>query len=549
MAAEDPVTGVPAWWDGAPGPMLLLRGDEVIAVNATAEAELGLAADELVGSAFIDRMLDEDADELRLVIAGLETGTVEPNRGDDHFLTVRLEGEPLITFVELHLRTAEDGLVAAIAIEASQEHRLDAVLAHLASSTFVIDQNGTMVWRPFGNAKRLGVADERALGAATLEWVHPEELPELLRIFNELLETPGLIRSQRFRTRQPYIEGGWTISRLTAVNALDDPAIRGIVVRSEEQSEVEQVDSVGRTGGTFQSLAEAAPVGIVVTDREGRVLYRNPPARAILGEGASSDWATRARPAHRDELDRIIAGALQKHERGSALIAFDHRGGTTWVKVDAEPQTDEAGRPYGAIATLQDVTAETVARDELRAAQDQLWHLANHDRLTDLPNRSMFVDRLEVALARRSRDGQGVAVLYGDLDGFKEVNDRLGHHVGDAVLVEVARRIGDTVRDTDVACRFGGDEFLVLIEGISEQAAVEEIASRLIEAVGRPMGNLDVEGHAPPEGSLTVGLTVGVAVADASATAGALLARADNAMYRAKAAGKGQFSVYDAVGS
>src|SRR5690606_37649985 len=111
-----------------------------------------------------------------------------------------------------------------------------------------------------------------------------------------------------------------------------------------------------------------------------------------------------------------------EQQEGEVLAAFDRHSGTRWISVRAVPQTDELGRPFGLIATLQDVTKETEAKQELAVAQDRLWHLANHDQLTGLPNRSLLMDRMEQAMARHRRDGHGVAVLYCDLDGFKKIN-------------------------------------------------------------------------------------------------------------------------------
>jgi diguanylate cyclase (GGDEF)-like protein len=217
------------------------------------------------------------------------------------------------------------------------------------------------------------------------------------------------------------------------------------------------------------------------------------------------------------------------------LAPFDNRSGTSWISINAVPQTDESGRPFGLIATLQDVTTETEAREELRSAQDRLWHLANHDQLTGLPNRSLLMDRVEGALARHRRDGHGVAILYCDLDGFKSINDDHGHAAGDQVLVEVAQRLVEATRDTDTVCRFGGDEFLVLVESFGGPDEVDTVAQRVVDQVAEPLASVP---------GARVGITIGVSLTDGPLSAGALLARADNAMYRAKARGKGRFEVY-----
>jgi diguanylate cyclase (GGDEF)-like protein/PAS domain S-box-containing protein len=525
----------PDWLALAPGPLVLFVDDEVVEATPTACAELHRTRDELLGTGLLDALRDEDAALLRAVLAEMRAGTATGDLGDDVFRVVRTRSGTYADFVEMRMRRIDDRRVAAVVIDASQEHRLDAIVGHLASSTFIVDERGDLIWRPLGNARRLGIADEAALGAFTLEWIHPEELPEVLRLFNDLLNAPGERRSAIIRSRQPYVDQGWTVTRLTGVNALDDPAVRGIIVRSEEQEGVAQLASVGHTGGRFQSLAEAAPIGILVTERDGRVVFRNELARDLLGDEGAESWIDQARATHRDDLVEATRRALAGEQRGTVLAPFDRREGTRWLEVTVVPQTDEDGRPFGLIATLQDVTAETEARQELRAAQDRLWHMANHDQLTGVPNRSLLVDRLDQALAREQRDHHGVAILYGDLDGFKDINDRHGHAAGDDVLIEVARRLVHTVRNTDTVCRFGGDEFLVLLERFDDPSEVVEIAERVLEIVARPLTSVR---------GAQIGITLGLAIAEPDMTAGALLAAADNAMYRAKAHGKGRWERY-----
>jgi len=144
-----------------------------------------------------------------------------------------------------------------------------------------------------------------------------------------------------------------------------------------------------------------------------------------------------------------------------------------------------------------------------------------HDPLTGLPNRTLFMDRLELALNRIAREGTQVGVLFLDLDGFKSVNDRLGHDAGDRVLAEVAERLQTSVRATDTGARFGGDEFLVLVEGVHDLEEVEEVADRIRDAVREAR----------------VSATVGIAVTDdPDVLPEDLIRAADEAMLREKAA-------------
>jgi diguanylate cyclase (GGDEF)-like protein len=176
---------------------------------------------------------------------------------------------------------------------------------------------------------------------------------------------------------------------------------------------------------------------------------------------------------------------------------------------------------------------------ERKRAELQLEELAMNDPLTGLPNRRLFLDRLAQALARTDREGQSVAVLFFDLDRFKQINDGLGHEAGDEVLVEVARRLVTRLRPSDTVARLGGDEFLVLCERIDSEHHAVDVAQRALGALSAP---LEVGGR-----ELSVGASVGIALGQArEATPSGLVRDADMAMYRAKQTGAG-FALFDAV--
>jgi diguanylate cyclase (GGDEF)-like protein len=184
-----------------------------------------------------------------------------------------------------------------------------------------------------------------------------------------------------------------------------------------------------------------------------------------------------------------------------------------------------------------------IARDisELKAAHARMSELATHDYLTGLPNRVKLYERVDLALSRYKRSGQTVALLFLDLDRFKPINDELGHHVGDAVLVTLADRMHVAVRDTDTTARIGGDEFAVLVEGYESVSLLERVAERLITAISEPITVEDT--------TVSVGVSIGIVAAGESTTdADSLLSRADAAMYEAKAAGRGCYVFADDAG-
>jgi diguanylate cyclase len=177
---------------------------------------------------------------------------------------------------------------------------------------------------------------------------------------------------------------------------------------------------------------------------------------------------------------------------------------------------------------------------KLQASQTALTRIAHQDPLTGLPNRAVVADRLQQSLARARRNGKLVGILYIDLDGFKPINDSLGHEAGDAALVEVARRIGATVRGMDTFARIGGDEFVIVIEELDLPqeraiAAASAVAAKCLETIAPPML---LKGE-----QRQLGLSIGIALGDGHSSFDALRMAADGAMYRAKRAGGGRFIV------
>lgn len=178
---------------------------------------------------------------------------------------------------------------------------------------------------------------------------------------------------------------------------------------------------------------------------------------------------------------------------------------------------------------LHFVAAQVSTAIERVRMQEQLQHMARHDALTGLPNRQLFLDRLDAALARAQRSGDGFALLYLDLDDFKLINDRHGHAAGDQLLCEVAQRLRGVVRDVDTVGRIGGDEFVLLLEAVASAADAALVIAKIQQACRAPLALADA--------SLTISPSIGMAMYPADGSGAAqLLGAADSAMYRAKQA-------------
>jgi diguanylate cyclase (GGDEF)-like protein/PAS domain S-box-containing protein len=289
----------------------------------------------------------------------------------------------------------------------------------------------------------------------------------------------------------------------------------------------------------YRTLVEHIPA-VTYTDRIDDVssaIYMSPQVEGMLGytpEEWLEDPGLWPRILHPHDKERILAEARRTDETGDPFSveyrAISKDGRVVWVRDEAVLVKDGRDTPLFWQGVIHDVT-------ERKALEDRLEHRAFHDPLTDLPNRQLFVDRLGQALRRTRRHQGRVAVLFLDLDEFKVVNDSLGHEVGDLLLTVVAQRLGRCLRPEDTLARFGGDEFVVLLEAVDDPAEAVRVAERITEELRRPFVLEDRELYA----AASIGVSVGHARTHGP---DGLLREADTAMYRAKAEGSG-YEVFD----
>ncbi|MFF4169210.1 putative bifunctional diguanylate cyclase/phosphodiesterase [Streptomyces sp. NPDC001744] len=301
----------------------------------------------------------------------------------------------------------------------------------------------------------------------------------------------------------------------------------------------------------FRSLVQGSSDVIMIAAPNGTLHYVSPAASGVYGRDAEELVGTElAALIHPDDLGAVVHEVRRflaappaeepttriecrfRSGHGGASRPGEAGGGEGWLHVESTVNRHHGGLIFNS----RDVT-------ERVRLQAQLQHNAEHDPLTDLPNRALFTRRVRQALGGRRSSDPGAAVLFIDLDGFKAVNDRLGHQAGDDLLIQAARRLQDSVRAGDTAARLGGDEFAALILGdgghdpSARRGQVQEIADRLRLTLSRPYrldGGQEVR----------VAASIGVAFAEPGIEAGDLLRNADLAMYRAKAGGKNRVELY-----
>ncbi|WP_436527213.1 EAL domain-containing protein [Actinoplanes sp. HUAS TT8] len=281
----------------------------------------------------------------------------------------------------------------------------------------------------------------------------------------------------------------------------------------------------------FRTLILNTADVITILDQDDRIRYASPSALGVFGADPTGVRLPDVmQPADRNRLVSLLAGVRGGAEDPEQLDfrALNARG--TDLLLELHCRDLRADRSVaGLVITMRDVT-------EQRKLQEELVHQAFHDAMTGLANRVLFHDRLKHALARSARDGSVVGVLFIDLDDFKIVNDTLGHAIGDQLLIEVANRIAGSLRADDTAARLGGDEFAALIENVNDPLAVEETATRILNALASP-----IDTDAKPLHAMTsIGITTTLEATDGDE----LLRQADLALYVAKGAGKNQWRRY-----
>lgn len=385
-----------------------------------------------------------------------------------------------------------------------------------------VDPDGHLLAAVGAALGRLGYQPAEVRGCHIAELLHPDDLPGAMELLERALSAPDRSAPLDVRTRARSGEWFWmeaTILPLSVHPILGD----GVVLR------MQQFDPAARDGAStaspesrFLSLAEALPSAILSADGRGRVVYCNSraekildlPAERILGAGWLSVVEAEDLPEVMEAAGLVLRSGVSQQVNFRILTGLFVR----WAGIRFVPLGDP-GQTVGWIATIDDVT-------DRRRAESHLAHQATHDPLTDLPNRLLLEDRLEQAFARLHREPGSISVLFCDLDGFKDINDTLGHDAGDDVLREVAGRLRAVLRPTDTVARLGGDEFVAVCEGLGPDD-VRQVAGRIEAALRAPM---QVAGR-----ELTIGVSVGVAMTtDERQDSLALLARADQAMYMEK---------------
>ena len=419
------------------------------------------------------------------------------------------------------------------------ERRYRQIVEHSVAAIYRIATDGRLV--------EANPAFARLLGLDDISQLFTQEGAVLYRPLAYPASLMSELRSRRAVTNREVRltrRDGEPVWLLESVALMEDPGtgeemIVGMAVDITERVRAER--AMRESERRYRQLFHDSQDAVYITDRDGTIVDMNPAGLRLFGY-APKDLRTLnaqdayADPEQRERFRRAVeeTGSVE----GFEVLLRRQDGERLYCVLTTTVRRDSTGAITGYQGIIRNIT-------EQKKVEQQLERRALHDPLTDLPNRVLFWDRLEHAMARAQRGGERLSVLFIDLDRFKVVNDSLGHMAGDRLLVSVARRLEGCVREQDTVARFGGDEFIVLLEGLAGVEDAVEVAERMVQAFETPFLISNEEVH--------LRSSIGIATFDEDRCqpcdrlerAEDLVRQADTAMYRAKGKAETRYRVFD----
>ena len=405
----------------------------------------------------------------------------------------------------------------------------------------IVNQEGIITYENRAIEEVLGFKACDRVGCRGFDNIHPDDMNFVMGEFKRLFQDINASAS-RSEVRLRNKDGNWIVFETVAGNLSYNNVVEAVIINLRDITERKMAEeSLRESEEKYRTILENIEDGYYEVDLSGNFTFFNDSVCQLHGYSKEELMGMNYRKYTDKEYSKKLFQTFNevyktgKPARGFGWQIIRKDGTKRYIEVSVSIKTDSAGNPKGFRGISRDVT-------ERKQIEQQLNHMATHDSLTGLPNRMLFMDRLQVAIAQSRRSKNRLAVMMLDIDNFKDINDNLGHVVGDQLLKEVGNRLTGILRQNDTVARLGGDEFIILLSDLGKIEYAEGIAKVILKSLRKPFILVDntINSHA----------SIGIAVyPDDCEDVDSLLKKSDMAMYAVKTKGRNNYMFFSSVSS
>jgi diguanylate cyclase (GGDEF)-like protein/PAS domain S-box-containing protein len=508
----------------------------------------GYSDQELIGTYSLDHIHHEDKEKVRQnAIKCLKEGACKPYEyrfiAKNHHIIWVLETVTSITyqgeraalgsFIDITERKSMESTL-------EREEQLFRTITEQSSDIVVIvNRNGLITYVNPAIEETLGFKPEERIGANAFERVHPDDLKSTMEKFHTLttdIKSPVIRDEIRLRHRN----GSWCTLEGVGSNLIQNDVVDAVIINYRDMTKRKQAEeTLKEREEKYRTILENIQEGYFEVDLSGNLVFFNDSVCEIMGYPRQELTGLNYRKYTDEETaEKVFFSFNRVYQTGGSTKEIDWQiirkdGARRYIEASVSLSSDYSDKPIGFKGIIRDIT-------ERKQMHQQLNYMATHDPLTGLPNRMLFMDRLRFTLAQSKRNRKKMAVMMLDLDHFKNINDQMGHMVGDKLLKEVGVRLKGILRQNDTVARLGGDEFVVLLSDLEKTEYASAVAKVILKALQKHFVLSD--------NTISSSASIGIAVyPDDCEDMESLLKKSDMAMYTVKSQGRNNFQFFSNI--